>query len=81
VSADLWTAAGAEALLARAASLDIELLVHNAGGATYGPFASTPVERARELLRFNVEEAAHGAEGPDVRDLQAGQRRQGDRGQ
>jgi uncharacterized protein len=55
LSADLSTTAGTEALLAQAASLDIELLVNNAGGATYGPFASTPVERARDLLRRNVE--------------------------
>jgi short-subunit dehydrogenase len=55
LSADLSTTAGAEALIARAASLDIELLVNNAGGATYGPFASTSVEGERELLRLNVE--------------------------
>jgi uncharacterized protein len=55
LSADLSTTAGAEALLARAAALDIELLVNDAGVATYGPFASTPEERARELLRLNVE--------------------------
>ena len=53
--ADLSTTPGVEALLARAASLDIELLVNNAGVATYGPFASTPMERQRELLRLNVE--------------------------
>ena len=53
--ADLSTTAGVEALLARAASLEVELLVNNAGIATYGPFAATPVERGRELVRLNVE--------------------------
>jgi short-subunit dehydrogenase len=42
LSADLSTTAGAEALIARAASLDIELLVNNAGGATYGPSPRPP---------------------------------------
>ena len=53
--ADLSTTAGVETLLARAALLDVELLVNNAGLATYGPFAATPVERERELVRLNVE--------------------------
>ncbi|HEV8248680.1 MAG TPA: SDR family oxidoreductase [Gaiellaceae bacterium] len=53
--ADLSTSAGLDALLARAASLDVALLVNNAGVASYGPFASTPVERQRELVRVNVE--------------------------
>jgi short-subunit dehydrogenase len=53
--ADLSTTAGVEALLARAASLEIELLVNNAGTATYGPFNSTPAERELELVRLNVE--------------------------
>jgi uncharacterized protein len=52
--ADLSTPAGLDALLARAASLE-ELLVNNAGMATYGRFVSTPVERGRELVRLNVE--------------------------
>jgi hypothetical protein len=42
-------------LLTRAASLEVELLVNNAGLATYGAFASTPLERERELVRLNVE--------------------------
>jgi uncharacterized protein len=53
--ADLSTTAGLDALLARAASLEVELPVNNAGMATYGRFASTPVERERELVRLNVE--------------------------
>jgi len=53
--ADLSTAAGIQALLAKAAALDVELLVNNAGLATYGPFASLPPERERELVRLNVE--------------------------
>lgn len=53
--ADLSTPTGIEALLARAESLQVELLVNNAGLATYGPFASTPTERERGLVRLNVE--------------------------
>ena len=53
--ADLSTTAGVDALLERAASLEVELLVNNAGIATYGPFAATKVERERELVRLNVE--------------------------
>jgi short-subunit dehydrogenase len=53
--ADLATSAGIEALLERARSLDVELLVNNAGVAVYGPFASAPAERERGLVRLNVE--------------------------
>ena len=53
--ADLSTAGGIEGLLARAAELDVELLVNNAGVATYGPFASASPERERGLVRLNVE--------------------------
>jgi short-subunit dehydrogenase len=53
--ADLSTAAGVEALLERAGSLDVELLVNNAGVAGYGPFASAPADRELGLVRLNVE--------------------------
>jgi short-subunit dehydrogenase len=42
-------------LIARAASLPVELLVNNAGVAAYGPFSSIPAERELELVRLNVE--------------------------
>jgi NAD(P)-dependent dehydrogenase (short-subunit alcohol dehydrogenase family) len=41
--------------LARAAALEVELLVNNAGIAAHGPFAATPVGRGRELVRLNVD--------------------------
>jgi uncharacterized protein len=53
--ADLSTLAGIDALLGRAAEREVELLVNNAGVATYGPFASAPAERQRGLVRLNVE--------------------------
>jgi short-subunit dehydrogenase len=53
--ADLSTLAGIGALLARAAELELELLVINAVAATYGPFASAPAERERGLVRLNVD--------------------------
>ncbi len=53
--ADLSTAAGVEALLTKAATLNVALLINNAGLATYGPFALLPLERERELVRLNVE--------------------------
>jgi short-subunit dehydrogenase len=55
VVADLSTAEGVEALLARAYEREVELLVNNAGVATYGPFTSTAPERERDLVRLNVE--------------------------
>jgi short-subunit dehydrogenase len=55
LTADLATSAGVEALLARAASLRVELLVNNAGVATYGPFTATAAQRQLELVRLNVE--------------------------
>ncbi|MGH3884477.1 MAG: SDR family NAD(P)-dependent oxidoreductase, partial [Pseudonocardiaceae bacterium] len=42
-----------ETLIEKAATLDVGLLVNNAGVARYGPFASLPSER--ELVRLNVE--------------------------
>jgi short-subunit dehydrogenase len=53
--ADLSTPAGIDALLGRAAERQVELLVNNAGVATYGPFASAPAEGQRGLVRLNVE--------------------------
>jgi hypothetical protein len=50
---DLSTVAGVETLIEKAATLDVGLLVNNAGVARYGPFASLPPER--ELVRLNVE--------------------------
>jgi short-subunit dehydrogenase len=53
--ADLSTREGVDALLSRASSLDVGLLVNNAGLATYGAFASLSGERELELIRLNVE--------------------------
>lgn len=53
--ADLSTAAGIETVLATAAALEVDVLVNNAGLATYGPFVSLSPERERELVRLNVE--------------------------
>ncbi|HYT52631.1 MAG TPA: SDR family oxidoreductase [Gaiellaceae bacterium] len=53
--ADLSTAAGIETVLATAAALEVDVLVNNAGVATYGPFVSLSPERERELVRLNVE--------------------------
>ena len=55
VIVDLSTREGVDALLTRAAALDVDLLVNNAGVATYGAFTSLPRERALELIRVNVE--------------------------
>jgi uncharacterized protein len=52
---DLSTADGVDALLSTAREREVELLVNNAGVATYGPFTSTPPERERDLVRLNVE--------------------------
>lgn len=53
--ADLSTAAGIETVLATAAALEVDVLVNNAGLATYGSFVSLSPERERELVRLNVE--------------------------
>jgi uncharacterized protein len=52
--ADLSTTVGVDELLARAAALEVELLVNNAGIVAHGPLAATP-GRERERLRLNVE--------------------------
>jgi short-subunit dehydrogenase len=52
---DLSTPAGIDAVLARATALDVDLLVNNAGFASYGPLVSLSPERERELVRVNVE--------------------------
>lgn len=53
--ADLSTAQGVETLLQNVRDRWVELLVNNAGFATYGSFATLPAERERELVRLNVE--------------------------
>jgi uncharacterized protein len=53
--ADLSTSDGVEALISTAGEREVELLVNNAGAATYGPFASTPPELEPGLLRLNLE--------------------------
>jgi short-subunit dehydrogenase len=55
LSADLSRPDGVESVLAAAADREVELLVNNAGAASYGPFATLSPERERELLRLNVE--------------------------
>ena len=55
LAADLSTTGGIEAVLKRARELEVELLVNNAGVASYGPFVSAPPERERALVRLNVE--------------------------
>jgi short-subunit dehydrogenase len=53
--ADLSTTAGIDAVLARTAELEVELLVNNAGVAHYGAFAALDGQGERELVRLNVE--------------------------
>jgi short-subunit dehydrogenase len=55
LTVDLSTEAGIETLLARAAALEIDLLVNNAGLAAYGPFTAMPAGRELEIVRVNVE--------------------------
>ena len=55
LSADLSRPEGVESLLAAAAEREVELLVNNAGAASYGPFLTLSPERERELIRLNVE--------------------------
>ena len=53
--ADLSRPEGIASLLAAAAGREVELLVNNAGAASYGPFLTLSPERERELIRLNVE--------------------------
>jgi uncharacterized protein len=53
--ADLSTREGVDAVLTRASGFDVDLLVNNAGLATYGAFATLSGERELELVRTNVE--------------------------
>jgi short-subunit dehydrogenase len=55
LSADLSRPEGVESVLAAAAGREVELLVNNAGAASYGPFVTLSPERERELVRLNVE--------------------------
>jgi short-subunit dehydrogenase len=55
LSADLSRPEGIESLLAAAAGREVELLVNNAGAASYGPFLTLSPEHERELIRLNVE--------------------------
>ena len=55
LSADLSRPEGVESLLAAAAGREVELLVNNAGAASYGPFLTLSSEHERELIRLNVE--------------------------
>jgi short-subunit dehydrogenase len=52
---DLSTEAGIETLRVRAASLEIDLLVNNAGLAAYGLFTAMPAGRELEIVRVNAE--------------------------
>ena len=52
--AELVDPPGVEAVADRAAELDVELLVNNAGFGTYGAFAELPLERELDLIRLNV---------------------------
>jgi short-subunit dehydrogenase len=55
LSADLSRPEGVESVLAAAAGREVELLVNNAGAASYGAFLTISPERERELLGLNVE--------------------------
>lgn len=54
LTADLLDPAGVQSAAERAAQLDVELLVNNAGFASYGAFAAQPLERELDLIRLNV---------------------------
>jgi uncharacterized protein len=54
LTADLFDPVGVQSVAERAAELDVELVVNNAGVATYGAFAEQPLERELDLIRLNV---------------------------
>ena len=54
-SADLSTADGVRSVAERAANLDVEILVNNAGHASYGPFAELPLDGQLNLIHLNID--------------------------
>lgn len=52
--ADLSDRQAVQRVAERAAELDVEILVNNAGFGTYGRFAELPLERELDLIRVNV---------------------------
>jgi short-subunit dehydrogenase len=54
LTADLLDPTGVQSVADRAAELDVELLVNNAGFASYGAFAELPLERELDLIRLNI---------------------------
>ncbi|OBH84001.1 hypothetical protein A5681_20120 [Mycobacterium scrofulaceum] len=55
VVGDLGTQDGVDALVARLAGREVDVLVNNAGFGTYGPFAEVDARRERELVAVNVD--------------------------
>jgi short-subunit dehydrogenase len=53
--ADLARSDGVDAVVATATQHDVDLLINNAGVASYGRFADADPERQRELVRVNIE--------------------------
>lgn len=55
VVGDLGTQDGVDALVARLAGREVDVLVNNAGFGTYGPFAEVDARRERDLVAVNVD--------------------------